>query len=235
MERVLITGANRGIGLALARHYLARGDRVFAAVRRPDAAADLRALETQYGDRLLVVGLDVRDADSLAACVEAVRAQTAAFDILLNNAGINPEYDPYETFGRLEAAAMLEVLHTNSVAPLLVAQAFYDLLKRGTRPRIANFSSDMGSLTWKTSGGSLSYCASKAALNMLTRGLAPTAIRDGVIAIALDPGWVQTDMGGPGAEITPDESAMGIINVLDNLTRSDAGRYLNYAGDENPW
>lgn len=235
MERVLITGANRGIGLALARQYLARGDRVFAAVRRPDAAADLHTLAAQYGDRLFITALDVRDVDSIAACADAVRARTDALDILLNNAGINPEYDPYETFGRLEAAAMLEVLHTNSVAPMLVAQAVYDLLKRGDRPRIANFSSDMGSLTWKTSGGSLSYCASKAALNMFTRGLAPTAIRDGVIAIALDPGWVQTDMGGPGAEITPDASAMGIINVLDNLTRADAGRYLNYAGDENPW
>jgi NAD(P)-dependent dehydrogenase (short-subunit alcohol dehydrogenase family) len=231
--RIFITGANRGIGLALTQQALARGDHVFAGVRHPDTAHELRRLAQQY--TLTVLPLDVTDEDSISAALNTVRAQTSALDVVINNAAINPETPPYETFGQLEAAAMLEVLHTNTVAPLLVAQAFVSLLTQGDHPRLINISTEMASLANRTYGGSHSYCMSKAALNMASRGLAADLKGRKIVVVALDPGWVRTDMGGPSASLAPHESANGILKVIDSLTMKDSGKYLDYRGGQHPW
>jgi NAD(P)-dependent dehydrogenase (short-subunit alcohol dehydrogenase family) len=151
---------------------------------------------------------------------------------LINNAGarIRPE-----RLGQLEAGILLDVFALNAVAPLMVAQTYLDLLRVGHRPRIVNISSQMGSLARKQSGGDYSYCASKAALNMHTRALAFDVRGLGITAVAMHPGWVQTDMGGPNAPLTPQESIRGMIAVIDRLAPDDAGRFLQWNGSELPW
>ena len=234
MQRILITGGNRGIGLGLVRQYLARGEWVFATARQPQAATELQNLRQQYPDTLSIVQLEVTDAVSITASVEAVRAQTDALDILINNAGINPDR-PQQNFGKVKAEAMLHVLNVNAVAPLMVVQAYHDLLTAGTNPCLVNVSSQMGSLTRKTSGGEYSYCTSKAALNMVTRALAGDLRGAGVITITVHPGWVQTDMGGSHATLTPQESALGMLDLIDNLSAQDNGGFFNWNSQPHPW
>ena len=230
--RLLITGSNRGIGLALTRQYLARGDRVFAACRQPDAARDLLALRDSFPDQLSVGQLDVADPASIEAAYNNVRQQTDALDVLVNNAGI---YPCGERLGSLDAQIILHAFAVNSVGPIMVAQRFLDLLRQGERPRIVNITSQLGSLTRKRSGGDYSYTASKAALNMLTKALAYDVRPLGIITVMVHPGWVQTDMGGRGAPLTPTESARGMVAVIDSLKADDAARYLQWDGSELPW
>lgn len=233
MESVLITGANRGIGLGVVRTLLDDSDaRVFATVRNPDNADDLNELRTRHADRLTILPLDVTDEQSIKASVDLVHYHTDALDVLINNAGIDPDGQGVEV---LTTDLFLHVLHVNSVAPFMIAQAYIDLLKAGTNPRIINISSEMGSLTDRTYGGSHAYCASKAALNMITRGLAVDLWKHGIITISLDPGWVRTDMGGTSATLSIAESAYGVIGVIRGLTEADNGRYLAYDGSEHRW
>ncbi len=208
--RFFITGTNRGIGLALVRACLARGDTVFAACRQPQAAAELGALRERHPERLAVLPLDV----------------------LVNNAAIRPVG---ERPGSLDADALLRAYAVNSVGPLMVAQRFLDLLRGGERPVIVNVTSQLGSLARKRSGGDYTYNSSKAALNMLTRALAHDVRPLGIIAIMIHPGWVQTDMGGSGAPLTPEESAQGMLDVIDGLTMDDTARFLQWDGSELPW
>jgi NAD(P)-dependent dehydrogenase (short-subunit alcohol dehydrogenase family) len=232
MKRFLITGSNRGIGLALVRASLARGDRVFATCRRPDEAEELHALAAEHGDRLTILRLDVTDEETIEASVEGVQSEEDGLEVLVNNAGISPSG---ERLGRLDAETMLHTFHVNAVGPMLVSQAFLELLRSGDDPKIVNISSQLGSLTRKSSGGRYSYCSSKAALNMLTRALAFDLRSDGIVVLAMHPGWVRTDMGGSGAPVAPAESAQGIQRVADGLTMSDSGAFYTYQGREVPW
>lgn len=235
MESIFITGANRGIGLELVRQYLQRDQtRVFAAARQPDQAEALQALVRGAGERLVLIPLEVTDDAQRQQAVARVSAHTDRLDVLINNAAINPP-GRTQTLEHIEAAAFLQVLHVNTVAPLLIAQAFSGLLENAPRPRLVNLSSEMGSLTERTYGGDYAYCTSKAALNMVTRGLAADLRRYKIISIALDPGWVQTDMGGSGATLTPTESVRGITRVIDGLSSKDNGSYLRWDGSRLPW
>lgn len=230
--RVLITGANRGIGLEFARRCVERGDTVYATVRDPQTAFKLQLLgQGVFIERLKILTVNVNVESSVRQAAE----QVDALEILINNAAINPETPPYETFGSLQADALADVLRTNSIAPLLMAQAFYPALKKGQNPRIINLSSEMASLTDKDYGGSYAYSMSKAALNMATRALAADLKRDGITVISLDPGWVRTDMGGPTAPLSVEESVRGCLRVIDNLKPKDSGRFLNHAGRDHRW
>jgi NAD(P)-dependent dehydrogenase (short-subunit alcohol dehydrogenase family) len=228
--RILITGASRGIGLELARQCAARGDEVFACARTPDTAHKLKRI-----NNVTIVPLDVVDEQSINAAASFVASKVNSLDVLINNAAINPETPPYESFGQLRAQSIMEVLHTNTVAPLIVAQAFLNLISKGNNPRLINVSSGMGSISDRTYGGSHSYCMSKAALNMASRGLASDVRSRKIVVIALDPGWVQTDMGGAGASLTPKQSVNGILKVVDNLTLKDTGKFYDYRGTEQEW
>lgn len=232
MERVLITGANRGIGLEFARQYAARGAAIFAGCRRPEQATDLQQLSAHHPGQLVILPLVITDQASIGRSVAAVSDQVNGLDILINNAG---QYPRGERPGTLEACVILDAFAVNSVAPLMVAQAYLDLLKAGSCPRIVNITSQMGSLARKQSGGNYSYCASKAALNMLTRALAFDVRAMGIIAMMMHPGWVKTDMGGSGASLTPQEAVQGMIRVIDGLTPQDTGRFLQWNGAELPW
>lgn len=232
MRHILITGANRGLGLELTRQTLDRGDHVFATCRHPEEAHALRALNDVHAAQLSILSLDVTDEASIIAAEEMVRTQTDHLDILINNAGVNPRG---ERLGDLDAETLLHTFHVNSVGPMMVAQRFLDLLRAGERSKIVNISSQMGSLIQKKSGGSYSYCTSKAALNMLTRALAFDLRSEGIIVVAMHPGWVRTDMGGSHAPLSPAESVSGMLRVIDKLKPTDTGRFLTWRGRKHPW
>lgn len=232
MNRVLITGANRGIGLELVRQSLRRGDRVFAGCRNPERATDLQALATTCHSQLTVLSLDVTDEGAIDASKEIVRAQVDAVDILFNNAAVN---FGDETIVNLNAETLIHTLRVNAIGPIIVAQCYLDLLKAGNSSKIINISSEAGSISRMERSRGYAYYGSKAALNMFTRALAFDINLDGVIVIALHPGWVQTDMGGSMAPLTPAESVKGILQVTDGLTKADAGKFYTYEGDEYPW
>lgn len=240
-NRVLITGANRGLGLEFVRQCVARGDTVLAACRVPYKAEALLTLQQMQPDRVHVLTLDVADAASIDSVWNAANQLVNGLDRLINVAGVNSMSDhnansaAHLSLGQLDADAMLGMFRINAVGPLMLAQAFLPLLKEGNDPRIANVSSWLGSMTVKTGGGNYSYCASKAALNMLTRALAFDVQAMGIVAVALNPGWVKTDMGGPRANLTPEQSVQGMLQVIDGLQASDAGRFLEWNGNEHPW
>lgn len=232
MERILVTGANRGLGLEFVRQYADAGARVFAACREPARAGALREICSGHTG-VDILELDVTDSDAIDTAAEDVAADgDGRLDILINNAGVSPRG---ERFDNLEAQAMLGVYAVNTVAPAIMAQRLRPLLARSERPRIANISSTMGSLASKDYGRFYSYASSKAALNMITRAAACDLADEGIIVAALHPGWVQTDLGGPKAELTPAESVAGLIDVIAGLTPEQSGRFLAWDGSEPPW
>lgn len=231
-QRVLITGANRGIGLALVREFLDRNDSVIAACRNPEQAAELGSIRPSRPERLAIIQLDVlSDAFVMAAAREAVE-QYEGLDVLINNAGI---FGPEDAgLSRLKSADMLAIFDTNAVGPVRVAAVFLGLLRRGRNPRIVNISSESGMISRRIDDPKhYAYGASKAALNFLTRAMAAELLPEGIIAVALSPGWVRTDTGGPEATLSPEDSARGIVKVIHALTPRESGRWLRYDGAEN--
>jgi len=226
MPTVLVTGANRGLGLEFARQYAADGWRVLATCRRPTAAAELKEIK---GD-VQVHALDMREDAQIPTL--AMTLARERIDILVNNAGVS---GPREHFGKTETQAWLDVFHVNSIAPAHMAEAFVDHLERGGRKLIVNITSKMGSVADNTSGGSYIYRSSKAALNMVAKTLAADLAARGITVVVFHPGWVRTDMGGPGALIDPRQSVQGMRGKIATLTPSDSGKFFNYDGQPLPW
>ncbi len=231
-QTVFISGANRGLGLALSTQCVQRGDTVFAACRNPHAAGALQALSEQYPGRLTIMPLDVADAGSIVEVGRQMAEHVQALDLLINNAGVLIRR---ESLATVDAESLLYVMRVNAVGPVLLVQQLLPLLRAAPRPRVINISSQLGSLTAKTNDRHYSYGASKAALNMFTRTLALELAPEGVIVVAVHPGWVQTDMGGPRAQIPPHESAAGILALADRLTAADSNRFWTWQGVEHPW
>lgn len=221
---VLVTGANRGIGLEFARQFSEAGATVIGTARRPDAANDLRDLGVR------IEQLDVTDADSVAALAEAIGDDS--IDVLINNAGIGRNGPSVES---TSIDDVIDVLQVNTVGPMRVTQALLPAMRAGDRKLIVNISSRLGSIEANGNGGFYGYRESKAALNMFTRSLAAELRRDGFTCIAMSPGWVRTDMGGPQATLTPAQSISGMIKVMGTLTVDDSGLFYNYAGNQLDW
>jgi NAD(P)-dependent dehydrogenase (short-subunit alcohol dehydrogenase family) len=233
MQRILITGANRGIGLALVEEYLSRGDvQIFATCRNPDDAEALQKLAQSDSSNLEIVQLEVTDPESIKAVFTEITAKTTVLDIVVNNAGIDP---PGQSFEQIDAELMLQVFKVNTVAPMMISQSALPFLINSNNARLIHISTSMASLQNRTYGGNYGYCSSKSALNMAMRGMAVDLRQYKIIVVALDPGWVQTDMGGQSASLTPEESAQGLVTVIDALKSTDNGRYLVYDGSEHPW
>ncbi len=227
--QLFLTGANRGIGLAVVREALARGYRVFAGARQPDRARELQTLARSHPDQLTLIPIDVADDDSIQAAADLVRAHTDALDVIINNAGVFPRG---ERLHNLDAQTMLHTYRVNSIGPMIVTQRFRPLLRAGSK--VLNITSQLGSITLHMSNH-YSYNSSKAALNMLTRILASELRPEGVIAVVVHPGWVRTDMGGAAAPLAPETSARGILNLAERLTPADSGEFFTWEGKKHPW
>ena len=233
MNNVLITGANRGIGLELTHQLLKQGKRVFATCRQPGKADGLQSLLDKFNERLTILPLDVTNDEMVAGVVTAVLTQTPSLDLLINNAGIFYRGEGVDNF---DPAKMRHTFDVNVVGAMQVTANFVNLLRRGTNPRIINISSQLGSLlAMDRNWGDVSYNSSKAALNMVTRKLAHDLAGDGIAVIAIHPGWVQTDMGGPNAAVSIPDSAQGILAVAGSLTLEHSGKFYTYSGGEHPW
>ncbi len=230
MPIVLITGASRGIGLEFARSFAADGWWVLAACRHPDRAHDLKALAESSDGAVRVHRLDVTDGLRVAALARELAEEP--IDILLNNAGI---MGPRTGFGETDYDEWLPVFAVNTLAPMRLAERFVEHVAGSERKLIVNISSRMGSIEENTSGGNYIYRSSKAALNMVAKGLSLDLAPRGITVVVFHPGWVQTDMGGENALITPAESVAGMRAVIDGLTPKDTGSFHAYDGSDIPW
>ena len=228
---VLVTGANRGLGLEFARQYAADGWQVFAACRTPGDAAELKKLEMASSGRIRVLPMDVMDVASVKAAALVIGTQP--IDLLLNNAGVmGPRND---RIGSIDYAAWARVLDANSLGPMRVVEAFVENVAKGSQKKIVTITSGMGSLEDNTSGGAYAYRTSKAAVNMVVRSLALDLAPRGITCIVINPGWVRTDMGGAGGKLSPAESIKAMRSVIANLRPDDSGKFLNYTGKPYPW
>lgn len=234
MKRVLITGANRGIGLEFVRQCLDRGDRVFAACRNPAGASQLHALAAAAQQQLTLMPLDLSNDASIAAAARLVAEYTPALDLLVNNAAI---LGKARAIDAIDPADMLAVLRVNAVGPLLLIHHCRHLLLAGEAPQIANISSESGCIT--AQGGfrqsAYTYGGSKTLLNMYTRILAHDPHLRGVAAYAIHPGWVQTDMGGMDATLTPRQSVRSMLKAIAGFKQDDSGKFFNWQGKRLPW
>lgn len=233
-QTALVTGANRGLGLAFARQLAARGDRVLATCRRPGDADDLRALADEHDGQITILELDVADESSIAGAFDAAADEVDAVHLLVNNAGVNGDGRD-SNFGDLTQEELLRVYRVNAAGPLLVTQAARELLKAAQGATVVNITSGLGSIENATNGSWHSYRASKAALNMVTRVLAADLEGDGVAVVSMNPGWVQTDMGGAHANLTPEASIGGMLEVIGGLTMDDSGSFQSWNGSAVPW
>lgn len=221
---VLITGANRGLGLEFARQYAADGWQVIATARKPDRADELAGLGAD------VVQLDVTDQASVDRMAAALADRP--IDVLINNAGIFPRVNSLES---TDIGAVQSVLEVNVVGPMRVTKALLPNLRQGQQKKIVNISSYLGSIEKNATGGAYGYRESKAAINMFSRTLAADLGSEGFISIALHPGWVKTDMGGAEAPLEPEESIRGMRAVIQKLTAAQNGTYWGHHGDQVPW
>ncbi len=230
MTAVLVTGANRGIGLEFVRQYSADGAEVIACCRDPEAAAELRALADASGGRVRMMKLDVASAADIAALKQALAGQPIG--ILINNAGISGPRR--QSSDDIDLEGWLETFRVNTVAPVAVAQALHANLKAGREKKLAAITSGLGS-TAGNGGQRYAYRSSKAALNNAMRGLSRDWAGDGIAVGIFHPGWVKTDMGGQGAPVTPEASVRGLRQRIAELGPKNSGDYRDYMGAAIPW
>ncbi len=221
---VLVTGANRGLGLEFARQYKDAGWQVIGTARKPDEAQELEALGVK------VVQLDVADQQSVDRMAAELAGQP--IDVLINNAGIFPRVG---TIAEIDFDDYRRTLEVNTIGPVRVTRALLPNLRQGKLRIIAGLSSNLGSIAENERGTFYGYRESKAGLNMFTKTLAAELGPDGFICVVLTPGWVQTDMGGPNAPLQPSESIAGMKAVLDKLAPADNGTFWSYDGSQMPW
>ena len=227
MKTILITGANRGIGRGLARHYLARGWKVLGTARAP--AESFQSLETEFPSRFFPVELDVADESSVSRLAENCAGHT--LDRVVCNAGISPD----ENLGSWTAAVFEKSFAVNAAGPALVAQALLPLMNEGAK--LVNMSSGMGSIEININpeGGLDAYAMSKAALNMLSHRLAEKLRPENITVVAMSPGWVQTEMGGPEAPTPVEEAVPVIATTIEGFSMEHSGGFFSETGEPLPW
>lgn len=238
----LVTGGSRGLGKEFCFQLASNGYTVLLAARSTESG---KAVEAEFREQELDVTfkqLDVADEEQMKLLAADVALNYGKLDLLINNAGINSKSTGrHEDFlanvslKELSAEQVLHMIRINSLSGILMAKYFLDVLKEAEGPKIVNISSWLGSLSLKTQGGNYSYAASKAALNMMSRAMAFDVKEHGIVAAIFNPGWVQTDMGGPRAKLTVQESVSGILEVVENLSMEDVGKFLQWDGSEHPW
>jgi NAD(P)-dependent dehydrogenase (short-subunit alcohol dehydrogenase family) len=225
---VLVTGANRGLGLEFTKQYAADGWNVLACCREPKQASALQAI-ANANKNVEILALDVANFAQIDAL--ALQLKDRAIDVLINNAGVYPS----SRFGSVDYDAWAEGFKVNSMAPLKMAEAFVQQLARSQLKKIATLTSKMGSIDDNTSGESYSYRASKTAVNMVMKSLSIDLKSYGISVVTLHPGWVQTDMGGRNALISAQTSVTGLRQVIDKLSLSNTGEFIAYDNKQIAW
>ncbi|MEO8331771.1 MAG: SDR family oxidoreductase [Gallionella sp.] len=232
MKTTLITGANRGIGLEFSRQYAAEGWCVLACSRYPERSDELNRLADQYPELIKVHALDVADHVQIERLAQDLAE--VSIDLLINNAGIYPDSDK-SGFGHTDYAEWVQAFLINTMAPLKMAETFATQIARGEQKTIVTITSKMGSIADNSSGGNYLYRSSKAAVNMVVKSLAIDLKPLGITAVVFHPGWVKTDMGGPNAMISTEQSVSGMRQLIGELTIADSGRFFSYDGQVIPW
>ena len=230
MTNVLVTGANRGLGLGFVKNYLGKNVNVVSTTRDLKSSKELLALKERFPNNLEIFELDLLKEG--AGYTMANFLGDRPIDILINNAGVG------STNQHLQAVSpkpWLEVLKVNLIAPLMVTQSIIDNVRKGSDKKIYFLSSQLGSIADNTSGGMYIYRSSKTGLNQVVKSLSVDLKPQGITVVSLHPGWVKTDMGGPKAPVSIDESIKGMIKVIYATDIRDTGRFLNYNGKELPW
>lgn len=225
MATVLITGANKGIGLQLATQYAQAGHKVIACCRNPDSADELKAVAGDVEVKGLVVGDDA-SAAALGSSLEGV-----TIDVLINNAGaVGPAMDQ-QTLTTLDTEGWLDAFNVNTLGPVRVLQALLPNLKASDGAKVMTVTSQYGAISFDMPAV-YAYSTSKAAINKFMRMAALELGKEGILVGLVHPGWVQTDMGGPTADLTPAESAAGIIGVIEKM---DGSGFWKWNGEEHAW
>ncbi|HTA77822.1 MAG TPA: SDR family oxidoreductase [bacterium] len=233
-ENFFITGANRGLGLAIAQVALSEGDTVLAAARQPEKSEELKKLKAQYGSHLVLIPLDVVSGASIKEAAVLSAKAVPQVDVLMNVAGISPG-PANATLEQVDLEKCREAYEVNVLGPLQITRTFLPLLKKAKNPRVVHFTSGLASLADKGEGGFYAYGVSKTALNMLSRTMSFDLKKDNIVSVVLDPGWVQTDMGGPNAPLKPLEAATPIVKTAKELTMAKSGQFLYHDGRQLNW
>ena len=233
-KTVVVTGANRGLGLELVRDYVNRGDRVWGACRHPAEANDLKALRPAG-----VLELDVSNEKSTEQFGVALNDSVEMIDLLVNNAGVNgPEMGILREQSSWQMAPIentLEMIRVNGLGAVMVTRAAMPLLRLAEDPIVVNITSQVGSMKVGREFINFPYAASKAVMNIFTAQAAYQLSSLGLTVVCFHPGWVQTRMGGTDADLSPEESASGIVRTIESLKRSDSGKFFQWDGTEHPW
>ncbi len=229
-DTVLITGANRGLGLEFTRQYSQAGWRVLACCRDPEGAAQLNAL-AGASDRISVHQLDVTDSQQAQAVAATVGS--SPIDLLINNAGIYGQRSA--DFGNTDEGRWLQAFRVNVIAPMKVMEALADAVAASKRRVIACITSRMGSIGDNTAGGSYVYRSSKVALNAVAKSAAIDLRSRGISVVMLHPGWVRTDMGGPTAALAVEDSVSLLRQVLERVSLRESGAFFDVDGSAIPW
>jgi len=226
INSVLITGANRGIGLEFVRQLVPTAKAIYAACRSPENAHALNKLAASTNN-VHVLPLEVTNEKHIEALRQ--RLEGTSLDLLINNAGIFKGRN-----NTIDKDEWSETFAVNVMAPINISRALLTNLKQSNLAIVANITSQMGSIADNGSGGSTIYRSSKAALNAATKSFAIDHA-DEITTLLLHPGWVRTDMGGPNGMIDAGTSVSGMLNVINNVANDDNGRFINYDGQAIPW
>jgi len=226
--RVLVTGANRGIGHELVRQLVERGDDVDAVSRTP---AEIVYEDTTTDSKVRTFRCDIADDSSVRAL--AADLGNAAIDMVINNAGVGG--GPRQSLSDLDFTEALRTYNVDALGALRVSLALMPHLRRGAIKKLVHVTSGLGSIGDNRSGGSYAYRMAKAALNMMSKNLAVELRGEGIISLVVSPGWVQTDMGGPHAAITPQESVRGMLRAIESATINESGEFLDWKGGRYPY
>lgn len=228
MSTVLVTGANRGLGYEFVKQYSKNNFNVLACCRSAENASELQELAKEVKN-IKIYELDVGNINIIKNLSRQLRNEK--IDVLINNAGIYRS----STIGNINYNEWMESFKINTIAPYQIVEAFLDQILNSDLKKVISITSKMGSIDDNTTGGSYIYRSSKTALNSMMKSLTHDLVDRGIATLTLHPGWVRTDMGGPGGWIDSFESVQGMIREIDKLTIDDSGKYLDYAGKSINW
>ena len=230
MTNVLITGANRGLGLGFVRSFLATNVKVVLTTRNISGSKDLLECKKKHPNNIQILELNLLKENSEKTLSDLLSDKP--IDILINNAGVGSSN---QNFDFVSSKPWLDVLKVNLIAPLMITQSIIENVKKSSAKKIYFLSSQLGSIAENTSGGMYIYRSSKTGLNQVVKSLSVDLKPQGITVVSLHPGWVKTDMGGPNATVSIDESVRGMIRVIETTDIKHTGKFLNYDGRELPW